>query len=156
MEDVYIRKATVKDLEDIVNLASQLWETEQAFDSNLKDFYCESKNGIKDLKKEIEKENMIFLVATINDKVVGFLNGYVKKEKGAHKRKVAYLDKMCVDNKYRRKGISGLLMNKFEGKLKKEDVGFIQVNAFDKNIPAASFYKKEGFYEYSVMYMKKL
>lgn len=42
MDNLIIRKAKVTDLEAIVLLAKQLWETEKPFDNNLTDNYYES------------------------------------------------------------------------------------------------------------------
>jgi len=155
MENVYVRKAKIKDLDSIIDLASQLWETEQVFNSNLADFYYKTKEGTRGLKKDIRNRDMIFLVAVINNNVIGFLNGYINKG-SAYKNKIAHLDRLCVDKPYRNRGVSRLLLETFETQLKKSEVGSIRLNAFEKNIPAVSFYKKEGFYEYSTTYMKKL
>ena len=43
-----IRKATKKDFDSILNLANQLYKTEQPFDKNIKDGYYQTETGKKD------------------------------------------------------------------------------------------------------------
>lgn len=47
MENVIIRKAKKEDLDDIIILAKQLWDTEKVFDSNLVDDYYVLKKVMK-------------------------------------------------------------------------------------------------------------
>jgi len=151
-----IRKATKKDLKHIVELSSQLYKAEQPFDKNLKDGYYETKKGKKGLLKDIKNKKRIFLVAIWDKKVVGYADGYIYDKEDVYIKKMAYLDRIIVDENYKGKGIATNLVDEFSNQLKKEDVKFIKLNAFENNKPAKSLYDKLGFYEYSIFYMKKL
>lgn len=154
--NVIIRKANKKDLKRIVELFSELYIAEQPFDSNLKDGYYETKNGKKGILKDIKNKKEIFLVAIIDDIIVGIVDGHVYDKEDLYIEKVAYLSRLVVDKNYKNKGIATRLINEFTNEVKKENVKFIKLNAFESNTPAVSLYKKEGFNEYSVFYMKKI
>jgi ribosomal protein S18 acetylase RimI-like enzyme len=156
MEKVHIRKATKKDLIDVVELASQLYETEQQFDSNIRDGYYKTKEGRKELLKDIKNKERIFLIAIYKNDICGFIDGYIYNKEKVYKEKVAYLDRISVDNDYKGKGIGTNLIEAFEREVKIKEAKFIKLNAFHNNIPATSFYKKTGFYDYSTFYMKKI
>jgi ribosomal protein S18 acetylase RimI-like enzyme len=72
------------------------------------------------------------------------------------KVKVKNLKGMCVDKKVRKQGIGKKLIDAFSDIAKKKGAKYVKLNAFENNIPAISLYKKEGFEEYSVYYMKKI
>ncbi len=55
-----IRKATKKDFDSILNLANQLYKTEQPFDKNIKDGYYQTETGKKDLLKAIQSRKKSF------------------------------------------------------------------------------------------------
>lgn len=86
MENVIIRKAKKEDLDDIIILAKQLWDTEKVFDSNLVDDYYGTKKGYEELLKDIKSLKSIFLVASYNEKIVGFVDGYPLKNDGVYKK----------------------------------------------------------------------
>lgn len=154
--DIIIRKANEKDLKRIVELSSQLYKAEQPFDKNLKDGYYETKKGIKRLLKDIKDKKRIFLVAINDNIVIGYVDGYIYDKEEIYIEKIAYLDRIIVDEKYKGNGIATKLIDEFSNHLKKENVKFIKLNAFEENKPAIALYEKMGFYEYSIFYMKKL
>lgn len=107
------------------------WDIEIAF-KRLSHFY-ESKGFIGILA---EDENVMGLV----------LGNY----EPFHKGDVFYLREMCVDTTQQRSGIGEELLNKLERVLNKESIKSMYL-ATEKDIPAASFYKKNGFREYGQM-----
>lgn len=154
-----IRKAKKSDIEDIIVLADQLRKTEAPLDRtrNIKeDSYLSDIYRQKELKY-IASRKKIFLVAESNERVVGYVNGYIVENSDIYYREpVAYLDCLCVDEKVRKQGIGKKLIDAFSDIVKKKGAKYVKLNAFGSNIPAVSLYKKEGFEEYSVYYMKKI
>ena len=69
---------------------------------------------------------------------------------------MAYLDCLCVDKASRKQGIGKKLIDEFSSIVKKKGTKYVKLNAFENNTPAVSLYKKEGFEEYSIYYMKKI
>lgn len=155
MSEIIIRKAKKSDFDSILKLAKQLWDTEKVFFSNLKDDYFADEQAKSLLLKNILKRKNHFLVAEENNKIIGYIYGYVSRA-DLYKKKVGYIDQIVVDEEYRRQGICNKLMNSFTEIMKKYGCGYIELNAFKQNIPAVECYKKYGFKEYSVFYMKEL
>lgn len=156
MENVIIRKAKKEDLDDIIILAKQLWDTEKVFDSNLVDDYYGTKKGYEELLKDIKSRKIIFLVASYNEKIVGFVDGYPLKNDGVYKKNVFYLNRLSVLDKYRRFSIGTALIDEIKKFAKEKDCAYIKINAFINNIPAVSLYKKKDFNDYSTFYMMEI
>ncbi len=156
LKDLTIRKATENDFDSILNLASQLYKTEQPFDRNIKDGYYQTVTGRKELLKSIKSRKRIFLVAMIKNNVVGYVNGYIYDKEDVYIKKVAYLDQISVDKNYKQKGIGTKLIDEFTNKVKKKGAEYIKLNAFEDNEPAIKLYGKKGFDKYSIFYMKKV
>lgn len=152
-----IRKASIKDFESILKLQIQLDEEEIKYDTNLKTNQCMIDEGIEALKKRIRKRNNIFFVALDEeDEIVGFIDGMLWEDAWYYNEKVAYLGHICVDKKYRNKGYATMLLNEFEKIVKEKGAKHIRLLAFHENMSAVTFYKKNGFLEYSTYYNKKL
>lgn len=152
-----IRKGTINDYDEILKLQRQLEAAEVIFDNNLTEKCYYMDKGKEKLRKRIEDKEIIFLVATNKEnKVVGFIDGKVPADEWWYKDIVAYLNHLCVDMEYRKRGIAQLLLNYFEQEVKKKGAKYIRLLAFPNNIPAISFYKKNDFIEYSTYYNKKI
>ena len=150
-----IRKININDYKDVINLYKQLFDAEKVFDDNIVRTYKVDEKEEKKIKKRIKSRKKIFLVAEIDNKIVGLIDGYVI-ENIYYKEKVSYLDHLCVDKKYRKNEIGSKLIEKFTEVSKKKGAKYIKLNAFENNIPAISLYNKYGFDNYSIYYMKKI
>lgn len=150
-----IRKVKIDDYDEIVNLYRQLYDAEKIFDNNLIDNYQVDEKEERKIKKRIKSRKEIFLVAEINNKIVGLIDGYII-ESNYNKEKASYLDHLCVDENHRNKEIATKLINEFSNISTKKGAKYIKLNAFENNIKAVNLYKKCGFTEYSIYYMKKI
>ena len=120
-------------------------------DSYLSDVYKERQ------LKYIASRKKIYLVLENDGKLVGYINGYIVENTDIYyKEPVAYLDCLCIDKSVRKQGLGKKLIDEFTSIVKQKGVKYIKLNAFENNIPAMNLYKKEGFEEYSVYYMKKI
>ena len=159
MKEIIIRRAKKSDIEDIIKLADQLRKTETPLDKtkNIKeDSYLSDIYREKELKY-ISSRKKIFLVAEIDKNIIGYVNGYIVENSDIYYRdSVAYLDCLCVDKASRKQGIGKKLIDEFSSIVKKKGTKYVKLNAFENNTPAVSLYKKEGFEEYSIYYMKKI
>ncbi|MBE5819475.1 MAG: GNAT family N-acetyltransferase [Clostridiales bacterium] len=152
---VKIRKVKKSDFYDVFNLYKELYLAECPFDDNLNINYYETKESKNKVLKSIKSRKKTFLVAEEKDKVIGFVDGYMLNY-SQYIHKVAYLDHLCVNINYRKRGIGKLLINSFEEKMKEQGAKFIKLNAFSENHAAISLYKKEDFSQYSVYYLKTI
>ena len=150
-----IRKVNINDYKDIVNLYKQLFDSEKKFDDNIVRTYKIDEKEEKRIKKSIKSRKGIFLVAEIDNKIVGLIDGYIM-ESIYYNEKISYLAHLCVDEKYRNKEIGSKLIEEFSEISKKKGAKYIKLNAFEENIPAVSLYRKHGFEKYSIYYMKKI
>ena len=83
-----IRKVKKDDFEAILDLQLQLEDAEAVFDDNLKKHCYATEEGIKRLKKRISKRKNIFYVAVEDNKVVGFIDGYIPEDEWWYVEKV--------------------------------------------------------------------
>lgn len=153
---INIRKAKKDDFDKILKLAKELYEAELPFDKNLNPNYYYNQKAKDDLKKSILSRKRTFLVAEENDNLVGYVDGYIIEKEEVYIEKVAYLDHLCVSKKHRKQGVGKTLIDEFTKIMKEKGTKYIKLNAFEKNIPAVSLYKKQDFKEYSVYYMKEI
>lgn len=150
-----IRKVNINDYNGVINLYKQLYDAEKVFDDNLARTYKVDENEEKKIKKRIKSRKEIFLVAELDDKIVGLIDGYII-ESIHFKENVAYLDHLCVDEKYRNNDIGSKLIEEFSKISKTKGAKYIKLNAFENNEPAVNLYNKQGFEKYSIFYMKKI
>lgn len=150
-----IRKVKIEDYNQVIELYAQLDDAERIFDSNLIDTHEVPEEQKKKIEKRIKSRKGIFLVAVEDENIVGLIDGYII-DSIYYKEKVGYLDHVCVDKKHRNKGIGTKLIEEFTKKMKTKNVAYLKLNAFENNTPAVNLYKKLGFEEYSIYYMKKI
>lgn len=150
-----IKKAKIKDYEQIVDLYKQLYDAEKGFDNNLIEIYKVPDEQKLKIQKRIRSRKNIFLVAEEDNKIIGLIDGFII-DSIYHKEKVGYLDHLCVDINYRKQGVSMNLIEKFSEIMKSKNVAYLKLNAFENNIPAINLYKKLGFEEHSIYYIKKI
>ena len=145
------RKASIKDLEDILRLNFALFKEEyKKYDKslNLKWTYAEGK---KYFKKRIASKNGFVGIAEIKGEIAGYLCGGISKGKIYRKKaKYAELENMVINGKLRGRGIGTMLVNDFLKWCKENRVGYISVTASVKNKQAADFYRKFGFKDYNL------
>lgn len=156
MKKLKFRKAKKEDFDSIRKLANQLWDTEKIFSENIQDSYYISEKTNKKLMSDIVSRKNIFLVAELENEIVGFIEGNIIDDLEAYREKIAYINRLVVDKSYRKNGIGKLLIDDFSKRVKQKGCKYLKLNAFEKNIPAIECYKKYGFEEYSIMYMKRI
>ena len=152
-----IRRVNEKDFDDILNLQLQLEDVEIKFDCNLKERCYQTIKGKEKLKNRIANENNIFYVAmNENNKIIAFVDRNIPNDEWWYKDSVAYLNHICVDEKYRNRGVGKMLLKQFEKTTYEKGAKYVRLLAFCQNDLAISFYKNNGFVEYSTYYNKKL
>lgn len=150
-----IRKAKIDDYENIINLYKQLHDEETKYDENIIDNYIVDKKQAKIIKDKIKSKKEIFLIAEVDKKIVGLIDGYIF-DSIYYKDKISILEHICVDKEYRNKKIATSLINEFSEKSKKKGAKYIRLFVFDNNDKATNLYKKLGFTDYIVYYNKKI
>ena len=151
IDDIKIRKANIKDLNDILRLNFDLFKKEQKeYDSslNLKWTY---KNGKDIFRDRILKKNGFIEVAEVKNKIVGYACGEIVEGQLHRKRaKYAKLRNMLIERNFRNKGIGSRLVKDFLRWCNRNKVNYIAVTAFAQNTQAIDFYRKLGFKDYNL------
>jgi len=132
---IKIRPYNNKDKDNVINLIKEvLFEIFGAEPKNIDD--------LKNIEKEYFKNGGTFLIAEVNEKIVGTIA--IKKEKN----KVARLKRMFVDQKYRRQKIGQKLLDEILKFCKDKGYEKIILSTYPQMKAAIKFYKREGFKKY--------
>ena len=124
MDDVQISKMTISDLDEI----------EDVLLSDFDDFW-----NITTFRNELLNSNSEYIVAKINNKIVGFA-GIWKAVDDVH------ITNIVTAKKFRRQNIaSKLLLNLIQMAKAKNGITAITLEVNSNNIPAQKLYKKFGF-----------
>lgn len=100
MEKVYIRKATINDLNSVQELNNSLFDLEfNNFDDTLKQGWSFEKDGKEYFEYMIKNE--IVFVAEVEEKVVGYLAGSICEQISYIIETFAELDNMCINEDYK-------------------------------------------------------
>ena len=127
-----IRKATKKDLADILNLVNELaiYENEpEAVTATLKDYEDNFDENIFEAH-----------VAEYNGMIIGTTIYYMTWS--TWKGRMLYLEDFVITENHRRKGVGQLLFNAFLVEAKIKNVRLVKWQVLDWNEPAIAFYKK--------------
>lgn len=144
MDKIFIRRAVLDDIDDIIKLNKMLFDLEfDNFDNTLDTNRPMSNEGINYYREAIV--NDITLVAVNNNTIVGYLIWTLNSELSYNTVKQAELNNMCVLEQYRQCGIGTKLFNEFKNMCKENHIEEIKVTASYDNINAINFYRKSWF-----------
>ncbi len=145
-----IRRATLADLQVIQDLNHELFVSDNALHGDMNVNWPYESTGESYFKACIVDEDKLSVLAEDNGKIVGYLNGVIKKPHSAYIGIRAELDNMCVTKDYRSQGIGTTLINEFKQWAKRNRVDKITVAATAQNTKAIRFYLQNGFGEYEL------
>jgi len=157
-DDFIIRKANIKDLEDILRLNYQLFQREyKKFDKSLDLNWTYSKKGKKCFKERIAKRDGFVEVVENKNKIIGYLCGGISERLFYRKKaKYAELESILIESKFRGKSLGTKLTKDFIDWCKRNKVDYVSVNAFAKNELSLNLYRKFGFKDYNLSLEMKL
>ncbi|MCH5167177.1 MAG: GNAT family N-acetyltransferase [Erysipelotrichales bacterium] len=136
-----IRKAHLEDAKHLNDLLTLLIQDEKQYDDSINENFI-----VKDFYEHyVEDKNRCILVALDENKIVGYLYGYIKSVDPTINNKTSVLDALYVDNSFRDKGIANELIENFKHWSKENKVNSIEVSVCSNNIKAKNLYNKHGF-----------
>lgn len=155
-ENIKIKKATLENINDILNLNQQLFDYDHKnFDKTLDCSW--PSNNKKYFKNSITSKNSLALVVVDKEKVIGYLMGSINNaEDYRNIKKIAELDNMFILPQYRKKGIGIDLCKKFFKWAREKGIERVKVIVSEQNNKAISYYKKCGFLGYDLTLEAKL
>lgn len=153
---VEIVEATNLDISDIFEIWEEVIDWHASFDQS----FSLSEDGEVNYKMMLQTAlidpTQVIYVAKIDNKVVGFVYGYLKKHSGFFKeRNTAHISDLAVAKEFRCKGIGSLLINFFEknfARIHEADEITLYVHYHNKR--AQKFYRKHNF-ETKLLTMRK-
>jgi ribosomal protein S18 acetylase RimI-like enzyme len=152
-----IRKAK---LTDIDRLSELLYEVHKLHARHRPDVFKKRKQKYtkKDLESVLTNELTPVWVAEEKKQVVGYLFGIyeeIKDHKSMTDRKTLYIDDLCVDKNFRKKGIGRQLYNYAKMVARTNGCYDITLNVWNLNPGAIAFYEKLGMQPMKV-YMEEI
>ncbi len=142
--NISIRKATSDDLESIYLLICEL--EEQHLDGELFEIV---------FLKNINDPDIHYLVAVLNNRIVGFLSLHVQHILH-HSKPTCELQELNIKSELRGSGIGALLMKEVEHIAKELDLEEIELTTKIHRDRAQTFYKKLGYTYTHNKFVKKL
>ncbi|MDV2682771.1 GNAT family N-acetyltransferase [Alkalihalophilus lindianensis] len=132
-----IRKAIMKDITDIQKVAKETWNDtyEGIIPRDIQDRFIARAYSDENLERRIKKS--LFLVATVNDSVIGFANFFFKQTE-------AVLGAIYIEPSEHGKGIGSDLLSTGIKELNEVTRILVEVEAGNK--VGVAFYQAKGFY----------
>ncbi len=149
MPQISIRKATLKDLDILLQFEQGVIEAERPFDVTLK----EEKIYYYDIEELVTASHIELLVAEADGQLIG--SGYariqeVTETKYKHQR-YAYLGFMYVLPEYRGRGVNRMILTELKKWCMTQNVYELQLEVYNENSDAIRAYQKAGFSKLMVM-----
>jgi len=138
-----IRQAKKEDIKSIHKLDIESTRYHKKFD---KDFYTISEKWWKIKKdsqiKAIKSPTNLILVAEVDEKVVGYIWGYIET---IMKHKIGKIQELIVTSEQRGKGIGKELIKNMLNFFKERKCVISEIEVFVENLPTIKVYEKAGF-----------
>lgn len=152
--EVKLRKAKYLDIEMIemiyvVNCVDEVKERfpEKKDEEIFESFRSKKNERMKYFEETINSEDSIYFVAEVDNNVVGFGEGFVKKNEGEI---LGIIEKVYINNNYRSKGIGKKIVEKLMDFLKFKGVDFFEWRCYSSNTSSLKLAKSFGFETFSI------
>ena len=144
-EKVIIRKAKLNDFQGVHKLIMQVHKLHV---SKRNDIYRDvDPMNFEEFKTELSNSNNIYLIAELENKIVGICFSQMKEilnNKIMKNRKILHIEDICVDEGYQKKGIGKKLYNQIVELAKEKNIDNIELMVWGFNENAIKFYKNLG------------
>jgi len=149
-----VRKATSKDIEEILSLNDKLFKYESQFGNMYNLDWTYSDRGKEYFQKRLTEKSGLVFIAEEKDNIVGYLCGYIDTYSYRSVNPIAEIENMFVLEDFRGRGIGSNLIRSFEVECRKREVTRFRVGFIFQNKKAERFYTKFGFDEFE-KYLEK-
>ncbi len=145
MEQIMVRKATLKDMDTLLVFEQGVIQAERPFDSTLQSGHI----NYYDLKGMMVSPHIHLVVAELGDEIIG--SGYARIENAKpylkHKQH-AYLGFMYVLSAHRGKGVNMKIIEALKEWSVSQNVTEMRLEVYPNNLSAIYAYEKAGFTGY--------
>jgi GNAT superfamily N-acetyltransferase len=142
MNPINIRKATIKDLEKLLEFEQGIITAERPFDPTLK----EGKISYYNIENMITATDVEIVVAYINEEIIG--SGYARIEEVKpylNHKLYAYLGFMYTHPNHRGKGVNAQVIENLKNWVLSQNVFEMRLDVYNDNPSAIKAYEKVGF-----------
>lgn len=152
ISNMIIRRATNKDLPNIISLSLELMTYDIQFDNSMDKNWPKSENAREFYEERIKKDDGVIFVAEINADIAGCLIGCLIEPLCYRKVKtLAEIEEVFVLEKYRSSQVGSKLMEHFFAWAKEKQAERVRVVVSAANSRAIGLYKKLGFHEHDMV-----
>lgn len=147
MNEITIRRASLKDLPTLLEFEQGIINAERPFDPTLK----EGKISYYDIEKMISATDVEVVVATIGSEIIG--SGYARIEEAKpyfNHKLYAYLGFMYTHPSHRGKGVNAKIIETLKNWVISHDIFEMRLDVYNDNPSAIKAYEKVGFKNYLV------
>ncbi len=146
-----IRIATKKDIERIVELWLESAAYHGELDRRLQVKLDERASVQMSFEKDVGAEDVLLLVATIEEEVIGYVHAKVVSAPPVQLvSKTWFIDGVAVTERHRRKGVGESLYRAALRWFKEQDISHVRVDVAFNNSKARNFWARRGFTEFSL------
>lgn len=145
---IVIRKAETEDYSSLIDLFDEIDAVHRDHHPRI---FQKPDGPVREIEHYmglISDENTIVFVAELEGKILGFVQAIVRDASDIPilvPRRYAIIDGIVVMSKYKKRGIGGMLMKRIEEWAKEKDVSSIELNVFEFNEEAITFYESLGY-----------
>ena len=144
-EKIIIRKAEIEDFYKVHRLIMQVHKLHV---KERTDIYKDvDPMNFEEFKNELSNSNNIYLVAQLENKIVGICFSQIKEisnNRIMKNRKILNIGDICVDEKYQRNGIGKKLYNQIVQIAKEKNIHNVELMVWNFNKNAIKFYENLG------------
>lgn len=156
-EQIIIRNAKNEDFERVHELIMQVHKLHVKERSDV--YKNVDPLRFEEFKEELLKSDSIYLVAEIEDKVVGICFSQIKEicnNKIMKDKRVLHINEICVDKNLQKRGIGKKLYNQIVQIAKEKNIDNIELMVWGFNKEAIKFYEKLGMNVKNMRFEQKI
>lgn len=125
---------------------------------NRPDLYVEIEHpySISEFKKIVENKDIISVLAEDDGEILGVAIVTIRNKSGMVKKKIAYMDDLCVDERFRGQGVGKELFSFVSNMAKKKGAERLDLMVWSFNEKALIFYEELGMKTQRYIFEKEL
>lgn len=150
-----IRDMKISDYNDVDKLMQQVHSLHV---ENRPDLYVKIEHpySIDEFKKIVENNDIISVLAEDDGEILGLAIVTIRNKSGMVKKKIAYMDDLCVDERFRGQGVGKMLFSFVANMAKKKGAERLDLMVWSFNEKALIFYKELGMKTQRDIFEKEL
>lgn len=152
-----IRKATMKDFEEVLKIKLESKEEERKFNDELESVEKVKKHYEEYLKNDLNSEWRAIFIAIEDKQTIGFVTGKIYRTLYVCGfQRCGFISNVFVKKQFRKRKIAEKLIFEMIDWFKKKNATQLSLELYENNVPAINLYHKLGFKNYSIKMRKKI